>query len=426
MITLDLSKAKLAEDLGSYKEKVAEIHDMIRNKTGAGNDFLGWVELPENYDKEEVQLMKETAAKLREKVDVLLVCGIGGSYLGARAAIEAINGLYSDDKVEIIYVGNTFSSNYIHQVAKYIEDKDFAINVISKSGTTTETSISFRIFKEMCEKKYGKEGARERIVATTDREKGALKKLATDEGYVTFVVPDDIGGRYSVLTAVGLFPIAMAGIDIDEMLKGAKDAMVKYNDANIETNDAYRYGVARQLLNKAGYSAEMFVTYELQLNNVAEWWKQLFGESEGKEGKGITEERAEEYVFGYSVFNDLSSRDLQTRHGQWLMGKSLDNYTIMGPVIVDRTELPMPLELDIKSYVNGELRQNSNTKYLIKKIPGLIAELSKGITLEAGDIIATGTPAGVGMGFTPPRFLKKGDKVTCEIDRIGQLTNYIV
>ena len=146
----------------------------------------------------------------------------------------------------------------------------------------------------------------------------------------------------------------------------------------------------------------------------------------GKEGKGITEERAEEYVFGYSVFNDLSSRDLQTRHGQWLMGKSLDNYTIMGPVIVDRTELPMPLELDIKSYVNGELRQNSNTKYLIKKIPGLIAELSKGITLEAGDIIATGTPAGVGMGFTPPRFLKKGDKVTCEIDRIGQLTNYIV
>ena len=287
MITLDLSKAKLAEDLGSYKEKVAEIHDMIRNKTGAGNDFLGWVELPENFDKEEVQLMKETAAKLREKVDVLLVCGIGGSYLGARAAIEAINGLYSDDKVEIIYVGNTFSSNYIHQVAKYIEDKDFAINVISKSGTTTETSISFRIFKEMCEKKYGKEGARERIVATTDREKGALKKLATDEGYVTFVVPDDIGGRYSVLTAVGLFPIAMAGIDIDEMLKGAKDAMVKYNDSNIETNDAYRYGVARQLLNKAGYSAEMFVTYELQLNNVAEWWKQLFGESEGKDGKGI-------------------------------------------------------------------------------------------------------------------------------------------
>ena len=287
MITLDLSKAKLNEDLGSYKDKVAEIHEMIHNKTGAGNDFLGWLSLPEDHNKEEVKAIKEKAAQLREKTDVLLVCGIGGSYLGARAAIEAINGLYSKDKVEVIYVGNTFSSNYIKQVADYIQDKDFAINVISKSGTTTETSISFRIFKEMCEKKYGKEGAKERIVATTDKARGALKKLATDEGYTTFVVPDDVGGRYSVLTAVGLFPIAMAGIDIDEMLKGAKDAMVKYNDPNIETNDAYRYGVARQILNKAGYSAEMFVTYELQLAQVAEWWKQLYGESEGKENKGI-------------------------------------------------------------------------------------------------------------------------------------------
>ena len=189
MITLDLSKAKLSEDLSSYQEKVNEIHDMIHNKTGAGNDFLGWVELPENYDKAEVALIKEKAAALQDKTDVLLVCGIGGSYLGARAAIEAINGLYPKNKVEIIYVGNTFSSNYIKQVADYIEDKDFAINVISKSGTTTETSIAFRIFKEMCEKKYGKDGARERIVATTDKAKGALKTLATEEGYTTFVIP---------------------------------------------------------------------------------------------------------------------------------------------------------------------------------------------------------------------------------------------
>ena len=225
MITLDLSKAKLNENLESYKDTVKEIHDMIHNKTGAGNDFLGWVELPENYDKAEVELIKKTAANLKEKTDVLLVCGIGGSYLGARAAIEAINGLYPKNKVEIIYVGNTFSSNYIKQVAEYIEGKDFAINVISKSGTTTETSIAFRIFKEMCEAKYGKEGARERIVATTDKARGALKTLATEEGYTTFVIPDDVGGRYSVLTPVGLFPIAMAGIDIDEMLKGANDAM---------------------------------------------------------------------------------------------------------------------------------------------------------------------------------------------------------
>lgn len=244
-------------------------------------------ELAKISDKPEVELIKETAASLREKTEVLLVCGIGGSYLGARAAIEAINGLYPTNDVEIIYVGNTFSSNYIKQVADYIKDKDFAINVISKSGTTTETSIAFRIFKEMCETKYGKVGAKERIVATTDKAKGALKTLATEEGYTTFVIPDDVGGRYSVLTPVGLFPIAMAGIDVDAMLKGAKDAMEKYGNADLDQNDAYKYGVARQILHKAGYPAEMFVTYELQLAMVAEWWKQLYGESEGKEGKGI-------------------------------------------------------------------------------------------------------------------------------------------
>ena len=287
MITLDLSKAKLNEDLESYKDTVKDIHEMIHNKTGAGNDFLGWVELPKNYDKAEVELIKETAIKLREKTDILLVCGIGGSYLGARAAIEAINGLFPANDVEIIYVGNTFSSNYIKQVSDYLEGKDFAINVISKSGTTTETSIAFRIFKEMCEAKYGKEGAKERIVATTDKARGALKTLATEEGYTTFVIPDDVGGRYSVLTPVGLFPIAMAGIDIDKMLSGAKDAMVKYANPDLDQNDAYKYGVARQILHKAGYAAEMFVTYELQLAMVAEWWKQLYGESEGKENKGI-------------------------------------------------------------------------------------------------------------------------------------------
>ena len=255
MITLDLSKAKLNEDLESYKDTVKDIHEMIHNKTGAGNDFLGWVELPENYNKAEVELIKETAVKLREKTDILLVCGIGGSYLGARAAIEAINGLFPANDVEIIYVGNTFSSNYIKQVSDYLEGKDFAINVISKSGTTTETSIAFRIFKE--------------------------------EGYTTFVIPDDVGGRYSVLTPVGLFPIAMAGIDIDKMLSGAKDAMFKYANPDLDQNDAYKYGVARQILHKAGYAAEMFVTYELQLAMVAEWWKQLYGESEGKDNKGI-------------------------------------------------------------------------------------------------------------------------------------------
>lgn len=287
MIKLDLTKAKLNEDINSYGDEVKNIHSMIYNKTGAGNDFLGWIDLPKNYDKEEVALIKKTANKLSKEVDVLLVCGIGGSYLGARAGIEAINGLFPTNDVEIIYVGNTFSSTYIAQVVKYVENKEFAINVISKSGTTTETSIAFRIFKEMAEKKYGKEKAKERIVATTDKAKGALKTLATNEGYTTFVIPDDIGGRFSVLTAVGLFPLAMAGIDIDKMLEGAKEAMDKYNNDDLATNDAYKYAVARQMLNKDGYVAEMFVTYELQLAMVAEWWKQLFGESEGKEGKGV-------------------------------------------------------------------------------------------------------------------------------------------
>lgn len=287
MIQIDLSQAKLPESVESYKDKVAEIHKMIHEKTGAGNDFLGWVELPTDYDKDEFARIQKKAKELSEEIDVLLVCGIGGSYLGARAAIEAINGLYPTNKVQIIYIGNTFSSTYLAQVKNYVKDKEFGINVISKSGTTTETSVAFRIFKELLEETKGKEVASRRIVATTDAHKGALKTLADQEGYEEFVVPDDVGGRYSVLTAVGLFPIAVAGIDIAEMMRGAKDSQDKYNDANIETNDAYKYAIARQLLHKKGYAAEMFVTYELQLQQTAEWWKQLFGESEGKEGKGV-------------------------------------------------------------------------------------------------------------------------------------------
>ena len=279
MINVDLSKAKLTESMESYKDRVAEVHEIIHNKTGSGNDFLGWVDLPTNYNKTEVENIKKKAAELSEEIDVLLVCGIGGSYLGARAAIEAINGLYPTNKVQIIYIGNTFSATYLAQVKNYVKDKEFGINVISKSGTTTETSVAFRIFKEVLEETKGKEVAQRRIVATTDAHKGALKTLADQEGYTEFVVPDDIGGRYSVLTAVGLFPIAMAGIDVDAMLKGAKDAQDKYNNPDLLTNDAYQYGVARQMLLKAGYPAEMFVTYNLQLQNTAEWWKQLFGES---------------------------------------------------------------------------------------------------------------------------------------------------
>ena len=287
MIKLDLSKAKLNEDLMSYQEKVNVAHEWLHQKTGQGNDFLGWVEWPNNFDKEEVARINQIANKLKDKTDVLLVCGIGGSYLGARAAIEMINGLLPKNSVEVIFVGNTFSANYLAQVLEYVKDKELVLNVISKSGTTTETSVSFRLFKQLMEEKYGKDGARQRIIATTDKARGTLKALAKEEGYETFVIPDDIGGRYSVFTPVGLVAMAFASIDINEVLKGSAKAYEDLNTADLAKNQAYQYAVARRILDKQGYSAEMFVTYELQLTSVAEWWKQLFGESEGKDGLGI-------------------------------------------------------------------------------------------------------------------------------------------
>ena len=316
MIKLNLNNALLKEDLSTYQNQVKDLHYVLKNKTGKGNDFLGWLDWPVNYDKEELARIIKVAEKIRNEVDVLLVCGIGGSYLGARAAIEAINGLYPTNKVEIIYVGNTFSSNYLAQVIEYIKDKEFAINCISKSGTTTETSIAFRVFKEICEKRYGKEKAKERIIATTDKEKGALKVLSNNNGYETFVIPDDIGGRFSVLTAVGLFPIAVAGIDVEAMLKGAALAREDYDNEDLMTNDCYQYATARHILNKQGYAAEMFVTYELQLAMVAEWWKQLFGESEGKEDKGILPTSA--------TFSTSPSDEDDLDNLNYLAGKSVD------------------------------------------------------------------------------------------------------
>lgn len=287
MLSIDLSNAKLNEELSSYQEKVSEAHKWLEEKTGKGNDFVGWVKWPVDYDKEEFKRILELKDKLWGKYDVLLVCGIGGSYLGARAANEMIRGLYPEEGPEVIFVGNTFSSNYIKQVLKHIEGKDVVLNVISKSGTTTETSVSFRIFKQYIEEKYGKEEAAQRIIATTDAHKGTLKELADKEGYAEFVVPDDIGGRFSVSTAVGLVPLALAGVDIEALMKGSLDAMEAYSKESIEENDAYKYAVARRILDNMGYKAEMFVTYHLQLTMVAEWWKQLFGESEGKDGVGL-------------------------------------------------------------------------------------------------------------------------------------------
>ena len=292
MMKLNTSHALLKESIESYQEKVNELHKVIFERTGAGNDFMGWVDWAETYDKAEFERILKVAEKVKDKAEVLLVCGIGGSYLGARAAIEMIQGLYSGNKTEVIFVGNTFSSTYIAQVLKHIQDKSVVLNVISKSGTTTETALAFRVLREFMEKKYGKEECKERIIATTDKARGTLKTLADKEGYETFVIPDDIGGRYSVITPVGLVPLAIMGVDIKKIMAGLYDAYKELNTADLSKNPAYQYAVCRRILQNQGYDVEMFVAYEPQLAMLAEWWKQLLGESEGKDGKGILPDSA--------------------------------------------------------------------------------------------------------------------------------------
>ena len=284
---LDLSNSVSLETLKGYQEQVSKIHQMINEKTGPGNDYLGWADWPVNYDKEELARIKKDAQYVRDNFDILVVCGIGGSYLGAKCALDALNGLKSNDKLEIIFMGQTFSPNYVSQVMEYLKGKNFAINVISKSGTTTETSISFRLLKDLLEKQVGKEKARKAIFATTDKEKGALKTLCNQEGYATYVLPGNIGGRYSVLTAVGLFPLAAAGVDVKAMLKGAQEAREAYDNANLKENLCYRYAITRDYMYRHNKPVEMFVTYEPQMSQISEWLKQLFGESEGKEKKGL-------------------------------------------------------------------------------------------------------------------------------------------
>jgi len=266
-------------------------YSAVKNRSGAGNDFLGWVDLPVDYDKEEFARIKVAAEKIKKMCDVFVVIGIGGSYLGARAAIEFVKSpLYnniSKDTPDVYFAGNSISSSALSDILKLCEGKDVCINVISKSGTTTEPAVTFRIFRELLEKKYGEEGARERIFVTTDRARGKLKEFSTDKGYETFVVPDDIGGRYSVLTAVGLLPIAVAGCDIDAMMKGAADAREKYSDPSATTNECIRYAAIRNIMYNKGKSIEVLVAYEPAAQMLCEWWKQLYGESEGKDNKGL-------------------------------------------------------------------------------------------------------------------------------------------
>ena len=299
-----------------YKEEVENIHKELHHRASDEKDFVGWLELPTKYDKKEFSRIKKAAKKIKKESDILVVIGIGGSYLGARAVIEALtssfyNMLSNEEREypQILYVGNNLSSDYMNEIIEYIGDKDFSVNVISKSGTTTEPAIAFRIFREMLENKYGIEEARSRIYATTDKQKGALKTLAEKEGYEQFIVPDNVGGRYSVLTAVGLLPIAVAGIDIDRLMEGAREAQEKYNDSDLKYNECYQYAVVRNILYKLYKNTEILVNYEPKMHYFTEWWKQLFGESEGKEQKGI-------FPAGVDFTTDLHSMGQYIQEGR--------------------------------------------------------------------------------------------------------------
>lgn len=276
-------------ELEAMKAQITDAHNTIENKNGLGNDFLGWVDLPENYDKDEFERIKAAAERIKEKADILIVIGIGGSYLGARAAIELLKSPFYNnlkkDTPDIYFVGNNINPTYLQEILSICEGKDICVNVISKSGTTTEPALAFRIFKKLVEDKYGKDEAKNRIFATTDAKKGTLKELSDKEGYETFVIADDVGGRFSVLTAVGLLPIAVAGCDIDKIMTGAKIGQDKYSKD--DGNDCYTYAAIRNILNRKGKSVEMLVSYDPSFTMMAEWWKQLYGESEGKDNKGI-------------------------------------------------------------------------------------------------------------------------------------------
>lgn len=352
-LSLDLSNVSSfvsEEKLMGMEAEVNAAVKTLEEGTGAGNDFLGWVNLPTDYDKEEFDRIKKAAEKIKADSDVLVVVGIGGSYLGARAAIELLshtfyNKLSKEDRKapEVYFAGNSISGTYLAHLIQVIGDRDFSVNVISKSGTTTEPAIAFRIFKEMLEKKYGVEEARKRIYATTDAAKGALKKLSTEEGYETFTIPDNVGGRFSVLTPVGLLPIAAAGISIDDLMAGAREAQNDYK-AEFRNNDCYKYAAVRNLLLRDGKSIELLINYEPKVHFVAEWWKQLFGESEGKDGKGL-------FPASVDLSTDLHSMGQYIQDGQRILFETLID------VVSPDADVVIPFDeadLDGLNYIAGK------------------------------------------------------------------------
>ena len=353
-VTFDYSKtAGMIHDneIESMKAIAEAAKEVLLSRNGAGNDFLGWIDLPVDYDKEEFARILTAAEKIKSDSDVLLVIGIGGSYLGARAAIEFLRHNFYNvvskeirKAPEIYFVGNSISSTYMKHLMDVIGDRDFSINVISKSGTTTEPAIAFRIFKEMLEKKYGKAEAAKRIYATTDKARGALKTLATEEGYETFVVPDDVGGRFSVLTAVGLLPIAASGADIQKLMEGAAFARKRALEDKYEENDALKYAAVRNILHRKGKAIEILANYEPSLHYVSEWWKQLFGESEGKDQKGI-------YPASVDLTTDLHSMGQFIQDGSRIMFETVMNVEESQCELVLKEE---PVDLDGLNYLAGK------------------------------------------------------------------------
>ncbi len=393
MIKFNFDKSGVSEkQILEYSSKVAKIQKDLEKRADRIDDFVGWLNLPDNYDKNEFTRIKKAAKKIRSDSDVLVVIGIGGSYLGARAVIEALtstfyNTLSSETRKspQIIYAGNNLSPVYLNDLLELIREKDISINVISKSGTTTEPAIAFRIFREVLETKYGVEEARKRIYVTTDEKRGALKQLSNEEKYETFVIPDNVGGRYSVLTAVGLLPIATAGIDIDKIMLGAQKAMKKYSDTDLKKNECYQYAIVRNILNKKGKEVEILANYEPKLHYFTEWWKQLYGESEGKDNKGI-------FPAGVDLTTDLHSMGQYIQEGRRFLMETVLNVKKDSS---DITIQPDEQNLDGLNYLAGKKLGYVNTKamegtieaHISGDVPNLLIEVDKLDEENIGELI---------------------------------------
>jgi glucose-6-phosphate isomerase len=393
MIKFNFNNSSIEEKIiNEYNEDVEKIHEDLHSRANDEKEFLGWIELPTNYDKNEFSRIKKAASKIQKDSDVLVVIGIGGSYLGARAVIDSLSHSFyncmPEDKrkfPQIVYAGNNLSPVYMNDLLEFVADKDISVNVISKSGTTTEPAIAFRIFREVLETKYGVDEARKRIYVTTDKSRGALKTLANEEKYETFVIPDNVGGRFSVLTAVGLLPIATAGIDIDKLMKGAKNAQEKYAEPNLKYNDCYKYAVSRNLLYRSGKTIEILANYEPKLHYFTEWWKQLYGESEGKDLKGI-------FPAGVDLTTDLHSM------GQYIQDGRRDLIETVLKVGTNSSEITIQsddrnldglnyLEGKKLGYVNNKAMEGTVLAHVSGNVPNFMIEIERLDEENIGELI---------------------------------------